>query len=466
MVILHYMFGIPPVRGGGLVRYATDLMVWQKKLGEQVLLLIPGALSMYKNKNPRICRRKPYQKIPSYEIKNPLPVPMRNGMLASGYYAKSCDGMAYRIFLQHVRPSVIHVHTLMGLHREFFAEASKLKIPIVFTTHDYFGICPTASMLLDGQVCSDVEWKQCKQCCQNAYPPARLWLEHSGIYQIYRKNRILSSFVYHAKGRILSQVFRKWMASDPEPVRKTTVQEDRASEKEYKRLREFYMEIFGMVSYFHFNSSLAKKIYESRLGGLTGNVLTVSHSGIRDLRKKRKFQGRLTLGYLGNKSVYKGYGSLMQACECLYASGRKDFEVHLYTGMDNKERKDNYVVTHPYFGQDELMEVLDCMDVLVVPSQWPETFGMVVLEAVSHGVPVIVSENVGAKEILDLYTVKFLVYDGTQKGLEQMLQKAYDDRSILEQANMSILEMKYDFSYRSHVKEVLGIYRRLVQIRR
>ena len=39
-------------------------------------------------------------------------------------------------------------------------------------------------------------------------------------------------------------------------------------------------------------------------------------------------------------------------------------------------------------------------DLLVAPSIWYETFGFTVLEALSYGVPVIVSDHVGAKDIV------------------------------------------------------------------
>ena len=42
----------------------------------------------------------------------------------------------------------------------------------------------------------------------------------------------------------------------------------------------------------------------------------------------------------------------------------------------------------------------DKTDVLVAPSIWYETFGFTVLEALSYGVPVIVSDHVGAKDII------------------------------------------------------------------
>ena len=43
---------------------------------------------------------------------------------------------------------------------------------------------------------------------------------------------------------------------------------------------------------------------------------------------------------------------------------------------------------------------MDKTDVLVTPSVWNETFGYTVAEALSYGVPVIVSNHVGAKDIV------------------------------------------------------------------
>ena len=40
------------------------------------------------------------------------------------------------------------------------------------------------------------------------------------------------------------------------------------------------------------------------------------------------------------------------------------------------------------------------MDVLVVPSVWHETFGFIVLEALLQGTPCLVSDTVGAKDLV------------------------------------------------------------------
>ena len=59
-----------------------------------------------------------------------------------------------------------------------------------------------------------------------------------------------------------------------------------------------------------------------------------------------------------------------------------------------------YIRVHDRYSYTELEKIFDGTDVLVAPSIWYETFGFTVLEALSYGVPVIISGNVGAKDIL------------------------------------------------------------------
>ncbi len=42
MVILHYLMGLPPVRGGGLVHYVLDLAKAQKEMGHSVFYWFPA----------------------------------------------------------------------------------------------------------------------------------------------------------------------------------------------------------------------------------------------------------------------------------------------------------------------------------------------------------------------------------------------------------------------------------------
>lgn len=59
-----------------------------------------------------------------------------------------------------------------------------------------------------------------------------------------------------------------------------------------------------------------------------------------------------------------------------------------------------YMEVHPRYAYEELTKIFEQTDVLVTPSIWFETFGFTVLEALSYGVPVVISGTVGAKDIL------------------------------------------------------------------
>ena len=59
-----------------------------------------------------------------------------------------------------------------------------------------------------------------------------------------------------------------------------------------------------------------------------------------------------------------------------------------------------YIKYHDRYNYDQLGNIMNETDVVITPSIWYETFGYTVLEALSYGVPVIVSDHVGAKDII------------------------------------------------------------------
>ena len=82
-------------------------------------------------------------------------------------------------------------------------------------------------------------------------------------------------------------------------------------------------------------------------------------------------------------------------------------------------------------------EILEKTDVVVAPSIFYETFGYTVLEALSYGVPVIISNNVGAKDIV-LSKCGWIF----EAGNESQLSKVFEDisKEKLEEANTAIIE--------------------------
>lgn len=454
MKVLHYMFGIPPVRGGGLIRYATDLMKAEQKRGIQTVLLIPGKIPYNASQKIKIKRYGNYNGSVSYRIQNPLPIPMGNGILDIDAYTRAGGSREYSEFLKKLQPDLIHVHSLMGLQKEFLIEAQKLEIPVVFTTHDYFGLCPALNLMFGGDICQDKEWNYCELCCKNAYPMRKLQVEQSGLYRFYRMNEWIVRLFHQG---MLKNSFSQVRAAEMVPV--TEVLPEKKC-KDYSVLRNYYREMFGLIDYFHFNSSLTREIYEERLGELPGKVVPVSHQGIGDFRTEHTYGKTLKLGYLGNWTINKGFYLLIQALDELQEEGYTDIELHIYS--ETEKRPEKYVRNHTNYSSEELPEVMNTFDVLVVPSLWKETYGLVVPEAISYGVPVIVSENVGAKDILEKHPQTGFIYDGSKDGLKQIITEIYRGRDVLTEANRAILSMDYDLSYDKHMENMLTLYRSIL----
>ena len=117
---------------------------------------------------------------------------------------------------------------------------------------------------------------------------------------------------------------------------------------------------------------------------------------------------RTVLGFLGRPSISKGVDVLARALEELEERAPQVFTL-LIAGVPNfvSSREQEAVqraldpVRHlvQEIGWVEPADFLAQIDVLLVPSTWPETFGLVVVEAMSAGVPVVVSDSGALGEI-------------------------------------------------------------------
>ena len=75
------------------------------------------------------------------------------------------------------------------------------------------------------------------------------------------------------------------------------------------------------------------------------------------------------------------------------------------------------VTLHGRVAQDELINHYDHADILLVPSLWQEPFGLVVVEAMARGLPVIASNVGGPAEILTHGVNGLLIEPGSEQGL-------------------------------------------------
>ena len=118
MRILHYSLGLPPYRTGGMTKFCIDLILRQKEAGETVALLWPGKIPVLSKKIK--IRKAKTGEIENFEILNPLPISLNGGIRQMEKYTSDCvNPSGYRRLFEEFQPDVIHIHTLMGLHKEF-----------------------------------------------------------------------------------------------------------------------------------------------------------------------------------------------------------------------------------------------------------------------------------------------------------------------------------------------------------
>lgn len=444
MKILHYSLGFPPYRSGGLTKYSYDLMVEQSKQGNDVSLLWPGRMLLMSNKI-KIKEGEGKCGVKSYELINPLPVSLDEGIKNIPEYMKKGETEIFISFLKKFKPDVIHIHTLMGLYKEFIEAANILNIRVVYTAHDKFGICPKVTFFRNGDICKD--YKMCEGCsdCNNtALSLNKIRVMQSVCYRKYKNHKI----VKYIRKKHRSQFFK---VKNCEIEKKNTISKNKNSSK-YIELRKYYISMLEKCDIIHFNSSITRDIFLEFCTPKAYRVINISHSDITDNKKIKKFNNELKLTFLSQANDGKGFSVLKEALDRLEQTERK-FVLNVY---DKVISKSSYMNVKENYEYSELEKIFDETDILIAPSVWQETFGFTVIEALSYGVPVLISDRVGAKDIVkDEYG--WIVKGNSQQAIYDVISKVTVKQ--LKEKNSNIVNKYIIKSFEEYVVDNYKLYR-------
>ena len=98
----------------------------------------------------------------------------------------------------------------------------------------------------------------------------------------------------------------------------------------------------------------------------------------------------------------------------------------------------------------------DC-DVLVLPSA-QDGFGLVVLEAFACGLPVIVSNRVGAGDCVSNHETGFIVPFGDERALEEKMDWFLQDRSRAQQMRTAVRHAAERHSWEAYGKRLVSLF--------
>lgn len=381
MKILHYALGFPPERSGGLVKYSLSLITEQINSGHDVKLVYPGRFN--------ITKKGPYfksgirQGILFAELMNALPLPLIGNIKTPADFMMPANIDLFLAFLSTEKPDVIHLHTLMGLYSEFLTAAKQLNIKVVFTTHDFFGISPNPKFYLDGHDFVD----------DHEYD---IWNNIREYGSATKKLRLVQLSIYPS--------LRQWLKK----IKKSTVSNENYVERldwhsvkdtEFQDLKRYYLGMLQDIDVVHFNSQVSKQVYRQFLPEMTWDehVIPITSENISSGEVQLKKNEINTIAYIGPYTEEKGYFDFIKIAEEFL---KRDANHRVILMGDDRPVFMNNITNFGKYNQKQMMQYLDQIDLVVLPSRWHETFGLIAVEVLASGTKVVVSSKMGVKDIL------------------------------------------------------------------
>lgn len=188
---------------------------------------------------------------------------------------------------------------------------------------------------------------------------------------------------------------------------------------------------------------------------------------IEPLPSPRRPPARATILFLGRISAVKGYRYFIEALGMLPTD-----VAGLMVGNFNadKRRQVEQLATdngcadrlelRPWAGRDEITKLMSEATVLCFPSIWPETLGIVGLEAMACGVPVVASDLGGVREWLLPDENGLLAPPRDSRAIARAVAHVLDDRDRMQSMGARGIELiRTRFSPLQHVEELLSVYR-------
>lgn len=253
-------------------------------------------------------------------------------------------------FLEATRPEVLHVHHLAGHAATLPGVARRRGVPVVFQLQDWWPLCARVNLLhADGAACAGPSPLKCARCRPlTGLPPATLTNPALHALRAGMMRRALRAERYIAGSRFLVRSYTEagWLPADapvevlPYGFPYARPEVERRDETPRLPLR------FGFV------------------GALMPHK--GAHVAVEAFRRVAPAEARLRLwGDAGADPEYAAGLLRGPGAEAVTLEGR--------------------------FGEGEAARVFAGMDVLLVPSVGLESYGLVVDEAMAHGVPVVAS---------------------------------------------------------------------------
>lgn len=458
MKVLHIGWGFIPWRGGGLIEYTEDLMNIQADKGWEVYYFfscrhypfVKTSLKKWKN-----------GKITMFEVIN-SPI-FHSGDLGTLYpqldLADKHTEDIFRKVLSEIEPDLIHIQELAGLPSSLIEIIKdEYNIPLIMTLHDFFLLCPTLNLFNSNyENCFKSEiGEECIECCKKSYGSVLKYQIHSWINNKLLKKLHINLFTDFK----INETVRK-KPNTNQVIKKSLL---------YQKRRDINIRRLEKIDLLIAQSHKVEEIYRNFL--TTDNLITL-HSTVKHLDlinpKKLKVKHPIRFATLsGCYSIKKGSELILDAIKILNKQGVKNlFELHIWGGFDNHIKEIlnfSNVYYHGPYNVSQLDEILDSVDVGIIPSILEEAYGYTGVEFLAKGIPIIGNKKGGIVDYTIDNSTGWVNKTASSEELANLIEYITKNPEDINKLNRRILNNKKLIkSMDTHFNEVKDVYSQFVK---
>lgn len=310
-------------------------------------------------------------------------------------------------------PDIVHFHNFFPLiSPSAYYACKKMNKPVVQTLHNYRLICPSATLLRNGEIC--------ERCLDNS-------LVNAVKYKCYRNSRAQTATVVSMLK--FNRILKTW-------TRKVD---------KYICLTDFAKEKMSQ-------------------GGIPKDKITIKPNFIERNQHVNSKRENYVL-FVGRISEEKGLSVLLSSWFNL--KNKNDMKLIIIGDGPDKTLleetyKDDTVIFKGKRNSIEVLEYMQKAKFLVMPSIWYEGFPMTIVESYSVGTPVIASNIGSLKEVVKDGISGYHFINRDTESLTNVLDKAINNKDINKLIANSYQEYQTKYSKEINYKFLLNIYTNLI----
>jgi glycosyltransferase involved in cell wall biosynthesis len=287
---------------------------------------------------------------------------------------------------------VVHVHALQGLTASVVQAAAEAGIPYVVSLHDAWWICGRQFLTSPtGRAIDPADWRDESDLLRGLPLPPGTERQLQALHRNARAQDEAARRGRREKLEYLREARRKMDAKFDKLVPDANLRLQMYSI--YVRRQDLHDLLHHAAKRLAVSSSFAK-LYENagvEDVGVLGNSWQVYRPS-----PPRPDDTTLECAFIGGWSVHKGAGVLLEACRMIKAGNIKLTIVDHALPPGESHDVEWGAIAVRFVAPRPLAEMEDfyrSIDVLIAPSIWPESFGLVTREALTAGVWVIAAES-------------------------------------------------------------------------